>query len=485
MSTPAAQLLLDALRRDADRLGPELAALAAARGLAFTNPDGSTRALPISITPVIIARAELERRLALSERISSAAAKLSRALLRGPERERVLAGLSPLERSLAEQTYEATTTLVTTRVDYFGGKALEINATIPAMQGYSDIAARSFVEVVGRAWGLRPDAIAGVMAELGSNATALHEALQAGYRTIRPGREPRAIALLCRRFDAQLSELVWLRDRMRELGSEVDIVHPDQLAGDDEVRVGTKVYDLIYRHVFVRRLEAPDMPGAAYVQGLLRDPVGKRAVVLNPPASQIEAKLTFARLSRALDDRELRARAGLDEAELDAIREAMPWTRAFDDPALARTIAGEPDRWVLKRSWDYGGRTVFVGRTRDTPGFAARVAAIYGEPLTWPQLCERALADREGGGFVAQHYVDNQLEPHVIASAEGLVAADLHVDFSCFASVGLADRPAWTGVCRGSTSPIVNLHAGGGLLPLIDDVVARQLTEHAALALRS
>jgi hypothetical protein len=476
MSGSAHDTLHAALRRDAARLGPQLAALAHARGLAFTNPDGSTRPLPIAITPVIIARAELERRLWASERISAAAAKLSRALLRGPERERVLAGLSPLERTLAEQTFEATHTLVTTRVDYFGGKALEINATIPAMQGYSDIAARSFVEVVGAAWGLDDAGIATLLSELGSNARALHHALLAGYRTLRPGREPQRIALLCRRFDAQLSELAWLRDRMRELGSEVDIVHPDQLAGDDEVRAAGKVYDLVYRHVFVRRLEAPDLQGAAYVQGLLRDPPGKRAVVLNPPASQIEAKLTFARLSRALDERELAQRAGLDDDELAAVREAMPWTRAFDDPALAREVAAEPDRWVIKRSWDYGGRTVFVGRTRETSGFAERVAAIYGEPLSWAQLCERALADREGGGFVAQHYVDNQLEPHVIVAAEGLVSADLHVDFSCFASVGLGERVAWTGVCRGSTSPIVNLHAGGGLLPLIDDVVAARLS---------
>lgn len=465
-----------ALRRDAALLGPQLAALAHARGLAFTHADGSTRPLPIAITPVIVARAELERRLWTSERISSAAAKLARALMRGPEREQVLAGLSPLERALAEQTFEATSTLVTTRVDYFGGKALEINATIPAMQGYSDIAARSFVEVVGRAWGLDDAAIDGLLGELGSNARALHHALLAGYRTLRPGRgEPHRIALLCRRFDAQLSELAWLRDRMRELGSEVDIVHPDQLAGDDAVRVGSKVYDLVYRHVFVRRLEAPDMQGAEYMRGLLRDPPGKRAVVLNPPASQIEAKLTFARLSRALDDRELALRAGLDADELEAVREAMPSTRPFDDPALAREVAAEPDRWVIKRSWDYGGRTVFVGRTRESSGFAERVRAIYDEPLDWPHLCERALADREGGGFVAQHYVDNQLEPHVIVAADGLVSADLHVDFSCFASVGVGERPPWTGVCRGSTSPIVNLHAGGGLLPLIDDVVAGRL----------
>ncbi len=475
--------LLAALRRDSHHFGPELATLAAARGLAFTSPDGSTRPVPIGATPIVIAKPELDARIELARSLSSAAAKMARAVLRGPQAERLLVGLSPLERRTSEQTFESSSPLVTCRVDFFHRfgepiQALEINATIPAMQGYSDIASQTFLEVVGRFWGLPEARIAELHASLGSNAAALHQALLAGHRTLRPGREPNAIALLCRRFDAQLGELEWLRDRFRALGSDADIVHPDQLAGDDAVRVGAKSYDLIYRHIFVRRLEDPSLPGAKYVEALLREPNGTRAVVLNPPASPVEEKLTFALLSTALDDPALARQAALDEAELDAIRRAVPWTRSFCDRELAERVAADPDHYVLKRNWDYGGRSVFVGRIRDTPGFRDRLLATYGDEPSWPQLCERALADSEGGGFVVQSLIDSQPEPHVLCSTQGRSELDLYVDFSSFASVGLVETPAWTGVCRGSTSPVVNLHSGGGLLPLLSEDVALALVDH-------
>ncbi|MFV8751315.1 hypothetical protein ACNOYE_12290 [Nannocystaceae bacterium ST9] len=485
--SPDHEALVAALRRDAPAFALELATLAADRGLAFTNPDGSTRPLAIAATPIILAESALAERIALAHRISSAGVKMARAILRGSDRELLLAGLSPLERHLALRSFESTTTLATCRVDFFAKGhadaspfALEINATIPAMQGYSDIATQTFLEVVGRHWRLSPDRIAELRARNGSNPHALHQALLAGHRAIRPGQTPNAIALLCRRMDAQLGELVWLRDRFRELGSDAEIVHPDQLAGDDAVRVAGKPYDLIYRHIFVRRLEEPGLPGADYLRALLAEPNGTRAVVLNPPASAIEAKLTFALLSSALEDPGLRARAGLDDDELAAIRDAVPWTRAFRDPALAERVAADPDRHVLKRNWDYGGRTVFVGRTRETPGFLERVRATYGEDMDWAQLCARALADREGGGFVVQARVDMIPEPHVMCSTQGHTSLDLYVDFSGFASVGLAEPAAWTGVCRGSTSPVVNLHSGGGLLPLLTAEVARDLAEALA-----
>lgn len=482
--TSHVQTLIAALRRDAPHFGPELATRSVERGLAFTNLDGSTRPLSISATPVVLPESELANRLALAELLTSAATKMARATLAGPDRELLLAGLSPLERRTAELTYASTVTLATSRVDFVMGKrlrALEINATIPAMQGYSDIAAHTFLDVVGRFWKIPASTIAALQASNGSNATALHRALLAGYQAIRPGRLPNAIALLCRRLDAQLTELLWLRDRFRELGTDADVVHPDQLVGDDAVRANGKAYDLIYRHLFVNRLEDPDLQGAAYVTALLQEPNGTRAVLLNPPASQIEEKLTFALLSTALEDPTLRERAELSDDELDAIDRSVPWTRSFCDRELVERVAADPDRHVLKRNWDYGGRTVFVGRTRETASFKDRVRTVYGEDLDWTQLCTRAATDFKGGGFVVQELVDMTPEPHVICSADRQDPVDVYVDFSCYASVGLgaAEPPKWTGVCRGSTSPVVNLHAGGGVLPLLTDDVAEALYQAA------
>ncbi len=481
MLTPAERdELFAALTHDAKHFGPTLADTAYARGLAVTDKDdGSTRPIPITATPVLIEAAELARRQALAAQLATATLKMSRAVLASEaRRDLVSGGLSPLEQSLARATFEHLDTLVTTRVDFFAGErlsALEVNATIPAMQAYSDIAAHTFLEVVGRFWGAPDHVIAGWQARNGSNALALYRALLSGYAKVRPGQVPNRIALLSRRNDAQLTEQRALCERFREFGAEADVVHPDQLSGDDAVRADGKTYDLVYRHLFVRRLEEPGLQGAEYVKALLAEPNGTRAVVLNPPASQVEVKAVFALLSQALEDGALAQEAGLVAAELEAIAATVPWTRPFRGAALLAQVAAAPDRYVLKRSWDYGGRAVFVGRTRDEPGFAERVAAAYGEPLGWEALCERALRDPAGGGFVVQQVVDITPERHLLCSGPAQVPADLYVDFSTYASVGLETQPSWGGVCRGSISHIVNIVGGGGVLPLLTTEVARSL----------
>ena len=292
---------------------------------------------------------------------------------------------------------------------------------------------------------------------------------------MRPGKTPERIALLSRRNDAQLTEQKYLLERFREWGAEADIVHPDQLSGTDSVQAHGKKYDLVYRHLFVRRLEEAGMEGADYVKALLAEPNGTRAVVLNPPASQVEVKAVFALLSQALDDSRLVKEARLTEPELEAIRETVPWTRHFRGEELLAKVQADPDRYVLKRSWDYGGRAVFVGRTRNEPGFTERTQAAYGEPLTWEALCQRAVVDEAGGGFVVQQVIDITTEEHLLCSGPAQIPTQLFVDFSAYASVGLGDQPRWGGVCRGSISHIVNIVGGGGVLPLITSEVARSL----------
>ena len=217
------------------------------------------------------------------------------------------------------------------------------------------------------------------------------------------------------------------------------------------------------------------MEGADYVKALLAEPNGTRAVVLNPPASQVEVKAVFALLSQALEDSRLAREARLSENELAAIKETVPWTRHFRGDKLLAEVTANPDRYVLKRSWDYGGRAVFVGRTRSEPGFAERTRAAYGEALDWPALCARAAVDPVGGGFVVQQVIDIHPEEHLLCSGPAQIPTQLFVDFSAYASVGLDNQPRWGGVCRGSISHIVNIVGGGGVLPLITSDVAKSL----------
>ena len=480
--------LLEVLWRKGASGGSALARSAYAKGLAVTTPDGSTRPIPITATPVIVEQREIEWRAELSGLLSSAAVKMARSVLAGANRVLLLGALSPLERSLAEQTYAAAIRFATTRVDYFLPSqssqvfALEINATIPAMQGYSDIAAEAFIQWIGSEAGLAWAAIADLIRRNGSNAAALYRALIDGFALERGG-QPARIGLFCRRNDAQITELYHLASRFRALGTEADVLFPDELLDDKEVVARGKRYDLIYRHLFVRRLEEIQAP---CVVELFKEVPGRKAVVLNPPASQVEVKTTFALLSQALQESQLAQRAGLDGGELQAIREAVPWTRLFRHGAtsdaegrpiddLMKLVAANPERFVLKRAWDYGGKAVFIGASAADASFAERTRAAFGGKLSWSELCQRAAVDRVGGGFIVQALIESSPQSHLLCTEDSAIPAELYVDFSAYASVGLSQPPQWGGVCRGSPSQIVNIVGGGGVLPLITAEVADAL----------
>jgi hypothetical protein len=480
------QELLEVLRRQAVHFGPELARTAYSRGLAVTQKDGSTRPIPVTATPVILDAEEIRQRATLSAHLASATMKVTRAVLSGEEKELLLGGLSPLERELTERTFAEVARLATTRVDYFVDsrpRALEVNATIPAMQGYSDIAARTFIEVVARHFRYPEKALPAVISANGSNALALYRSLLDGYAAERDGRMPETLALLCRRNDAQITEQRYLCERFREFGVDADVVHPDEVSGEEYFEVRGKRYDLVYRHLFVRRLEETPAP---WVEDFFGTVPGRKAVLLNPPASPVEVKTTFALLSQALVEPARAEAAGLTPEELEAVRASVPWTRPFRhgpgmDPDgtrvedLVARVAAEPRRFVLKRSWDYGGRAVYLGRSVGTPAFEERARAAYGTVPTWAELCERAATDPAGGGFVVQEVVESPPEEHLLCQESGVTPLMLHVDYSAYASVGLAKQPAWGGVCRGSTSEIVNIVGGGGVLPLITTEVAHKL----------
>jgi hypothetical protein len=274
-----------------------------------------------------------------------------------------------------------------------------------------------------------------------------------------------------------------LAERFAELGTEADVLFPDELSGDEYVFARGERYELIYRHLFVRRVEESPAP---YITSLLAECPSRRAVVLNPPASQIEVKTTFALLSQAGQEPRLAQRAGLDADELQAARDAIPWTRLFRrGPAkdeegapiadLVSFVAAQPERFVLKRAWDYGGKAVFIGASAEDDSFSDRTRAAFGAALSWSELCQRAADDRLGGGFVVQAMVDAAPQTHLLCTEDGLSARQLYVDFSAYASVGLTRSPEWGGVCRGSASHVVNIVGGGGVLPLLTTEVADAL----------
>jgi hypothetical protein len=475
------------LRPLADGYATALAREAFARGLVTTAADGTQKAIPPGATPVVLPARVIAERHALARKLALAGFRMAQATVQGPSAELLLGALSPLERRLVELTAPGTARLAIARVDFLVPSrpaALELNATIPAMPGYSDMAAGAFLDVVGRAAGLDAETVRQLEVENGSNVEALYWALLAAS-VQESGRPPDRIAVLCRRGDSQLSEVDHLVRRFGELGTEAHRVYPDEARGEEMFTAEGKTFDLVYRHLFVHRLSEIPSP---FLEAFFSGQAAGGSLLVNRPAPHIEAKSNFALLSRALEEPALAKAAGLGPEELGAIRAAVPWTRVLapgpvrgpDGEAvrdLVAEVAAQPERFVLKRAWDYGGKAVFVGPAAGEPGFASRSEAAFGELLPWPELVQRAAADTRGGGFVVQAVVDVPRERHLLATPAGAVEAEVFVDYSAFASVNVEPEPPWGGVVRASASRIVNIQGGGGVLPLLRESVWARLRD--------
>ena len=480
-----------ALLAGASALAPRLFALTSQGGLAVTRPDGSTQPIPVGATPVVLNGKDVQQRRDVAALLASAGFKMAQAVVQSAQSAWLLDSLGPVERRLVSQASPSLFGLAIARVDFFAARrlaALELNATIPAMPGYSDVAANSYLQAAGELAGLSAADVADLKARNGSNVAALYQALLQGFTRVRGGGQPERLAVLCRRADAQLTEVRYLVERFSDFGTEAHVVYPDQLSGTGMVVAEGRRFDCVYRHLFIRRLEDTSYP---WLEAFFGAPEHFGAVLLNGPAAHIETKANFALLSRALLEPALAHRAALTAAELDAVQGYVPWTRRLlpgpsvdpDGAAVAdlvARVAAEPARFVLKRAWDYGGKTVFVGSHAHEAGFAQRALAAFGQSLSWAAVVTAASTDPRGGGFVVQERVEIPLESHWMATGTGVTRADLFVDYSAFCSVGLAAQPPWGGVVRASASPIVNILGGGGVLPILTAEVASVLEHELA-----
>jgi hypothetical protein len=416
------------------------------------KPDGSIVPIPLVAEPEVLPRAALEAAAREAGHILSGAVRLAKALLEhgdARDREALLGPFSGLEAEAMARLFSgAPQPAMVARVDFLlpegGGppRALELNATIPAMPAYADLASHAWLRAAGRAKGLTPREREALVAACGSHMENLRVALVEFYRA-RGGRGSRpSIALVARPGDAQIGELRRLAVHFRQMGHRAENLQPDDCVPEE--------WDVLYRHVWAHRVA----PGSPFARALL-DPA--RYPLANPVNGLLEAKALFARLSECAEDDGLAGRAGLTPEERAAAAR-LPVTRRLDGP-LADRVKAERERWVLKRSWDYGGKSVHLGAEAD--------------PAAWPAIVDAALVDARGGGFVAQERVFARRGPATRVTPEGVTRGVLYRDLSTYC--GLGPRPPSGSVVRAASSPIVNILGGGGLAPVIPEDVAAAL----------
>src|SRR5947209_9875851 len=352
--------------------------------------------IPLVLSPCALPREELAALGRGARLITSALVKIARELIeRRPERARLLfRHLSPMESAALATRWREAEELLHSRVDWFVDedgrvRALEVNATIPAMQVYSDAAARGWAEAVTPA---RTQALQ----RNSHNATWLIDALLAAARH---RAKPPSIQLLHRDGDPQVTELRALASLLRDRGIDARPCTPADIALDGDP------HGVIYRHLFARSV-APSSPlGQAFL-----DPV--RHGIWNRVDGWLETKGLFAELS-------LQLRAPfLDAAEQAAVAELVPWTRLLDD--IDDEALGDGDAFVLKKSHDYGGKSVVIGREVGPAAFAQALA--------------RARAD-EPGSWVAQQLVDAPAIERWLCADTGARRLSLHLDISTYASL--------------------------------------------------
>jgi hypothetical protein len=481
---------LDALARD------YAAQLANAGLCVFRGEDETFVPIPPVLSPEPVDAALMARLSADAGLLLRATAKLCRWTQRegATEARPLYHDFTPLELAVLAQTGaeagDRFAQVAVARVDYFldpvgTPRALELNATIPAMQGYSDLIAHGWIRTLARERGLDAAAAERLVTRAGSNTADLLASVLAHYAARGGQARTPSILIVSRRADAQLGELkyyerAWSAAGHRAVHAWVDEVDVD---ASGRPRARGESFDLVYRHIFARRVD----PASPFGR-LLTHPGA--AIVINPVVSPLEVKGMLALLHEALDAPARLAAFGLDEEERAAIARIVPWTRLLRAapatladgthvPDLAAWAAAHPGRLVLKRSWDYGGKSVILGPESDEPGVQARMRETLGAGAsTWPAFVAAAANDPHL--WVVQEFVPPTPRRHLLVETgeDGRTSAawrDLFVDISAYANLGDAPRPRG-GACRASGSRIVNILGGGGLTPLLpSDVVAELL----------
>ncbi|MCW2923037.1 MAG: hypothetical protein JWM98_441 [Thermoleophilia bacterium] len=225
----------------------------------------------------------------------------------------------------------------------------------------------------------------------------------------------------------------------------------DELARvDGRLCVDGVAADVVYRRALVEDVLDPyASPGAAALIASVREGT---VAMFNPFPARVANNKKLLALIGAPGFAHLL----LDDEERRVVAECIPWTRvlatggsslpdgsAGDLPAF---VEAERERLVLKPASDYGGHNVYLGAHTD--------------PETWSALVQ---AHAGTSDWIVQEYLDVPTG-HFPAIEDGrFIMRERHFNINPFAIGG---RYAGM-ITRTSTEPVINVSAGGGLLPCV------------------
>ncbi len=375
---------------------------------------------------------------------------------------RMYAELSPLEREVALDPRRLARPCATIRMDLFFGThdlhIIEVNATIPAMQAYSDMIAEAYMAASKQPF------------HYISNTRQLLTSLleHAGVN----GQRTATIGIVSRPLDSQSAELQWYQRHWQALGYKVILATPDELHWQARrLLVGDQALDFCYRHIFASRLQ----PGEAFYQAC----EGSDDVqVYNPVAAHMEIKALLAILSRGACDEDLRAAIALTAAEVEAISRRVPWTRLIENAQhlvpgeqtprdLCAWVKANPEQLVIKSSSGYGGHRVIIGSLADSAAVQQQMGEIAGRaaPMTWLEFVEWCCLAKTGLWIVQQKVPGLNLQHRFIDRDDQVKTAKSFIDCSIFLNEGVTTQVNGP-VIRFAPELVVNIGRGGGIMPV-------------------
>ena len=322
-------------------------------------------------------------------------------------------------------------------------KFLEFNADSPAGIGYTDVLHEGITKII---------ALPRVESEFDTAyepmLPVLIETLRDAYRSMRPGREgpelpevPR-LALVDVPGSPSVPEFRIICAAASRAGIEALHVSTDQLAYDGSVlRADGEPVHLVYRRALIDDLPEGDLT-AAYRDGA--------ACVVNPPVARVANN---KKLMALLEDP--RFAHLVEPREAEVIAATVPWTRILRPGRvtygqwvvdLLDFVSDNRSRLVLKPASEYGGHDVALG--------------IETEQGVWDRIIDQ---HAEAGDFIVQEYVPvpEEMFPTV---EDGHVQMRLkHFNINPF---GIGGRYAGM-ITRISDRAVINVSAGGGLLPSV------------------
>ncbi|MGE0174182.1 MAG: hypothetical protein AB7T49_15400 [Oligoflexales bacterium] len=434
----------------------------------------SYKLIPAAIDPLVINDDQWREMAKDSQLVLSAMQKTVRWLRKSEQRElaqAIFSDLAPNEKSVVMGVNEPDFGLATVRLDLFFDRdelrIIEVNATIPAMQAYTDMIKHAYVSAkLTEMSETRSDI------QLQSNVGDLLASLLLHYELAGGKKSKPKIAVISRKGDSQTAELLWIKKRWEEAGHDCILGQPeDVVLKNAALRVKDIEVDLTYRHIFASRL----LKGTAFEAACNES---RKYKIFNPISAHLEIKGLLAETSRLASDPAWAQEAGFTPEECDVTQTRVPWSRLVRSGA-ATIVNGEKVKdlvaWlkannsqiVVKRSSGYGGHDVIIGDNFFDDEVQSRVAKIIDatQPVVWADFIEFC-ARQNNGVWIVQQRVPGKIMHCRYLEQGKVIETDAYVDCSIFASTGIPFQVGG-GACRLSPDPIVNIGRGGGLVPFL------------------